>query len=186
MVISEQMSRNARIGSSLHDVVDLRVALRARTQWLERVESVARRRRAELDRTVPKRRAAEQLGVSVPTLDRWIKRGRIPTGQRPETGREELVTGPLLELAVEVELLRGSGVRHPLQQAIERVEERDRERGVTRGLPMGVRGFYPDQRLDRRHDFETLTEAERVTQAIELSKVGTRLAVAGAKARARQ
>lgn len=170
----------------MRDVVDLRVALRARTPWLERVESVARRRRAELDQTVPKRRAAEQLGVSVPTLDRWIKRGRIPTRQRSETGREELVTAPLLELAVEVELLRISGVRHPLRQAIARVEERDRTRGVTRGLPMGVPGFYPDQRLDRRRDFETLTAAERVTQAIELSKVGTRLAVAGAKSRARR
>lgn len=180
------MARGARLGSALRDVVDLRVAIRARPLRLERIESVSRRRRADLDRTVPKRRAAELLGVSVPTLDRWIKRGRIPTLHRAETGREELVTGPLLELAVEVELIRGAGVTHPLPQALQRVEERARVRGVVRGVPMGVPGFYPDQRLDRRHDFETLTEAERVLEAIELSKVGTKLAVAGAKARARQ
>jgi len=180
------MSRGERLRRDLRDVVDLRLAMRARTLWLERVEAVSRRRRAELDRTVPKRRAAELLGVSVPTLDRWIKRGRIPTAQRADSGREELVTGPLLALAVEVELVRGSGVTHPLPQALQRLEERDRARGVTRGMPMGLPGFYPDQRLDRRHDFETLTEAERVVEAIELSKVGTRLAVAGARARAQQ
>ena len=180
------MARSARLGSALRDVVDLRVALRARPLRLERVEAVSRRRRADLELTVPKRRAAELLGVSVPTLDRWIKRGRIPTVRRAATGREELVTGPLLELAVEVELVRGTGVAHPIQQALELVAERDRARGVTRGVPMGDPGFYPDQRLDRRHDFEALTEAERVREAIELSKVGTRLAVAGARARARQ
>ena len=96
------------------------------------------------------------------------------------------MTGPLLELAVEVELLRCSGVTHPLPQALGRIAERDHARGVTRGVPMGVPGFYPDQRLDRRRDFETLTEAERVLEAIELSKVGSRLAVAGARARALQ
>lgn len=180
------MARGARLGSALRDVVDLRAAMRARALWLDRVESVMRRRRAELDRTVPKRRAAELLGVSVPTLDRWIKRGNIPAARRAETGREEVVTGPLLELAVEVELLRSSGTAHPLRQALRRVEERARARGVTRGVPMGVPGFYPDQRLDRRHDFEMLTEAERVRAAIELSRAGTRLAVAGARARARQ
>lgn len=184
--IISTMARGRRLGSALRDVVDLKVAMRARTLRLERVESVFRRRRADLDSTVPKRRAAELLGVSVPTLDRWIERGRIPTARRSPAGREELQTGPLLELAVEVELIRGSGVKHPLPQALERLEERDRTRGVTRGVPMGVPGFYPDQRLDRRHDFETLTEVERVLEAIELSRVGARLAVAGARARARQ
>lgn len=177
------MSRSERLRRGLRDVVDLRVAMRA-PPGLERLEAVSRRRRAELDRTVPKRRAAELLGVSVPTLDRWIKRGKIPTAKRAESGREELVTSSLLALAVEVELLRGTGVTHPLPDALRRLEERDRARGVTRAVPMGLPGFYPDQSLDRRHDFETLTEAERVVEAIKLSKVATRLAVAGARARA--
>jgi hypothetical protein len=48
---------------------------------------------------------------------------------------------------------------------------------------MGERGYYPDQALERRIEFTRTTPGERVAEAIEVSRVATRLAVLGARRR---
>ncbi|HEX6701505.1 MAG TPA: hypothetical protein VF101_12330 [Gaiellaceae bacterium] len=50
---------------------------------------------------------------------------------------------------------------------------------------MGERGWFPDHTAERRAEFTRTTPAERVAEAIELSRVATRLAVLGHRRRAR-
>lgn len=51
-------------------------------------------------------------------------------------------------------------------------------------MPMGAPGFFPDHALERREEYPRFTPAERVAQAIRLSRVATRIAAAAAPARA--
>lgn len=48
---------------------------------------------------------------------------------------------------------------------------------------MGEPGYYPDHAQERRHEFTRTRPGERVAEAIELSRVATRLAVLGARRR---
>ena len=48
---------------------------------------------------------------------------------------------------------------------------------------MGQPGYYPDHARERRLEFTRTTPGERVAEAIELSRVATRLAVLGARRR---
>ena len=75
--------------------------------------------RADLERrighTVPRAMAARRLGVSQPTLDRWIAAGDIAVVMTPG-GRREVPLGELLDLVDELEgqKQRHSGDQHPL------------------------------------------------------------------------
>jgi len=171
------VGRGRLIEGALRDVVDLRVAAQEATskRQRERIEGVARRRRSELGMSVPKTRAADVLGVSVTTLDKWIERGALPVVRRRDSARSELETGAVLELAVEVAHLREGGQRRGvLAGAVQRLEQRRDA--------MGTPGYFPDQARERKADFETLTAAERVAQAISLSRTATRIAAAVARA----
>jgi DNA-binding transcriptional MerR regulator len=86
-------------------------AVRARLRTLE----VALRR--ALGPAIPKRRAAAALGVSVPALDHWIERGRLPVVARAGSSRLSVETGPLLDLLEQVVSLREQGVRRGLLAA---------------------------------------------------------------------
>jgi hypothetical protein len=46
---------------------------------------------------------------------------------------------------------------------------------------MGERGFFPDRAAELRADFRRTTPAERVVQAITLSRFATRIAVLGSR-----
>jgi hypothetical protein len=48
---------------------------------------------------------------------------------------------------------------------------------------MGQRGYYPDHAEERRLEYQRTTPGQRVAEAIELSRVTTRLAVLGARRR---
>jgi excisionase family DNA binding protein len=93
----------------VHDLVDLQVARRAsRGKPRERVSRVEQRMRERLGPGVPKTVAARVLGVSVPTIDKWIDRGRIPVISTPK-GQRRVALGPLVSLAAEVQALREAG-----------------------------------------------------------------------------
>ena len=44
---------------------------------------------------------------------------------------------------------------------------------------MGTRDYFPDHAAERRAELEHTTPAQRLADAIELSRVATRLAAAG-------
>lgn len=124
------------------------------------------------------------LGVSLTALDRWIERGAIPVVRRSSSGRQELETQAVIELAVEVRTLREAGrTRALLATALARLNSPGKE--VQAGA-MGTRNFFPDQGEERRREFTLLTPGERVAQAIKLSRSATRIAAATAQARANQ
>jgi hypothetical protein len=50
---------------------------------------------------------------------------------------------------------------------------------------MGEKGWFPDHTAERRAEFAKTTPAERVAEAIELSRTATRLAVAASQRRER-
>jgi hypothetical protein len=94
----------------VEDLVDLQAAQReSRSQHIRRrLERVVQRRTRE-QRTIPKRRAANMLGVSVPTLDKWIERGQIAVVTNPRNGRELVAIVPFARLLAEVRSLRKLG-----------------------------------------------------------------------------
>jgi hypothetical protein len=54
---------------------------------------------------------------------------------------------------------------------------------ATRKIPMGLPGYMPDHSEERRSDYLRSTPAQRLAEAISLSRTATRFAVAGAAAR---
>src|SRR5688500_9006732 len=80
------------------------------TRWLRRAERLVL---AEVGPSVPKRRAASLLGISVPALERWIRVGRLPVVRRPG-GRQEIDAAALVDLTEELRRIRaeaGAGGR---------------------------------------------------------------------------
>ena len=139
-----------------------------------RLSQVIRQLRRQLGVGVPKRQAAEVLGVSVQALDRWISAGKIPVVRRPGSSRELVEAEALLALATEVVPLRERGVPRALAKGISSLAERGR-------LPRRLRPNQSAQEL--RYEFLHSTPVGRMRQAVELSHVGAALA---ANARARR
>jgi hypothetical protein len=179
------MGRARRIEGALQDVLDLRLAAHgAADERRQRLEAVARRRRQELGQSVPKGKAAAVLGVSVTTLDKWIERGALPVVRRAGSARVEVEADALLELAVEVQRLRDAGRRrgllaHALRRLGWSVPLRRADPAKTpEPAAMGMPGYFPDPLRGWRADFEGSTAADRVAQAISLSRTATRIAAA--------
>jgi hypothetical protein len=107
-------------------LVDLKVAHRtSRGTPRERVMRVEVRVRKQVGLGVTKAVAARVLGVSVPTVDKWIARGRIPTVGN-EDGPRRVALEALVELAAEVEELRDAGQTEGLvAAALLRLEQSD-------------------------------------------------------------
>jgi hypothetical protein len=169
------MGRAAAVERAVEQVVALRQVADAVSDPRERrrLARVLRRLRREVGVGVPKRRAAAILGVSVPALQKWIDRGRLPVVRRPG-GREEIDAEALLDLAEEVSRLREAGERRGLlSAAFARLAERGRPRPKLR----------PNESArDLREVFEQTTPLERLRIGAELSMVGTVLAARGAAA----
>jgi hypothetical protein len=79
----------------------------AQQRWL--LATIYEQARGGLPETVPKRVAARVLGVNVSTLDRWVARGAIESGGPPGSGRQEIGTDIVIELACELRLGRPEG-----------------------------------------------------------------------------
>jgi hypothetical protein len=93
----------------VHNLVDLKVAQRSsRGKPRERVLRVEGRVRKRVGDGVSKAVAARVLGVSVPTVDKWIARGRIPT-LRAGGGPPKVAISALVDLAASIEELREAG-----------------------------------------------------------------------------
>ena len=111
----------------IEDLVDLYAAERAsRGTPRAHIHRVAERRRRSIERGVPKASAARALGVSVPTVDKWIARGRVHTIHNERTGRAQVDVQQLIPLVAEVRALRALGKKDAvLAHAIEALDQQD-------------------------------------------------------------
>ena len=157
-------------------IVQLRQAIvmtRDRTVRSSLRDVEVRLRRA-LGPTIPKKKAATVLGISVTALDRWVDRGFLPVVERPGSSRHELESRPFLELAQEVYRMRADGVvaRAPVAPAVKRLGLRPRPAG-KRVLRFDVaalpRPNIPEQELVA--NFRATTAEQRVREAAELSQL---------------
>lgn len=105
-------------------VIALQVTARCGGQVGRELEPIITDMRSEIAPTLPKRVAARLLGVSVPTLNKWIVRGLITVEQ---SGRyERVVRDPFLDLAVLVQRLRRSGkTEGVVAEAVQRLQADD-------------------------------------------------------------
>jgi excisionase family DNA binding protein len=111
---------------SVQNLVDLKVARRSsRGTPAERLRRVESRVRQSVGSGVSKAVAARVLGVSVPTIDKWIERGRIPTVPNG-SGPRRVEVGALVSLGALVEELRERGQTGGLvATALQRLEQQD-------------------------------------------------------------
>lgn len=92
----------------------------------ELIERVARRR-AKSARGPSKAVAARMLQISVPTLDKWIQRGRVPLARDERSGRPYIPVEPFAVLYLQVRTLREQGKADGvLAAAIAQLERDDR------------------------------------------------------------
>ena len=89
---------------------------------------------------MPKKQAAELLGVSVTALDKWIARGTIPIVRRAGSSRAEVESDTVLRLAQ---------------------EQRDLERGKTGTLAVAIRRLAERRASERR-----ITEAVKLSNVL--------------------
>ena len=110
----------------VQDLVDLKVARRSsRGKPAERMRLVEGRVCKRVGAGVPKAVAARVLGVSVPTVDKWVARGRIPTVLNG-SGPRRVALSALVDLAARVEELRDQGQTEGLvAAALLRLEQED-------------------------------------------------------------
>lgn len=81
--------------------------------------------REELEPTMSKRQAATVIGISVPTLDKWIARRLLPV-QAASSGRPRVSRDAVLDLAERIQDLRRAGEsRHLVAMAVDRMLRED-------------------------------------------------------------
>lgn len=131
------------------------------------------RLRRALGPTIPKKKAAAVLGISVTALDRWVERGFLPVVERPGSSRHELESRPFLELAAQVARLRLDGaVTHGrIAPAVKRLGWTPSPAG-RRVIRLDVaalpRSNVTEQELVA--NFRSTTPEQRVREAAELSR----------------
>jgi hypothetical protein len=91
--------------------------------------------------------ARRLLGVSTPTLAKWVRAGLLPLNSAPGYKRKMIPAGPLLELAGEVRELRRMGRnRGLLAEALSRLEQEDprftREFSALYGAPLAAKDEF--------------------------------------------
>ena len=121
------MGRAASNVQTARHIVTLRHVARRNDDVRSELASVIEDLREELDLTMSKSQAAQVIGVSVPTLDKWIARGLLPV-QRAESGRPRVVRDPVLALAERVDDLRRAGEdRHLIAAVVDRMQRDDED-----------------------------------------------------------
>jgi hypothetical protein len=171
------MGRAERAERAVEAVTDIRLAAAAvrDPQAKRRLRRAERLVLADVGPSVPKRRAAALLGISVPALDRWIRAGRLPAVRRPG-GREEVEVRALLDVIEELRMVRdGASDEHrPVAKAFARLG--------ARGLPR--RRLRPNVPADElRLSYLHSTPLERLRETAELSLAVTTLTGYGARRR---
>jgi hypothetical protein len=106
-------------------IIALRLALRSvlEPEPRHRIEQVCRELADEIGPSIPKKHAAELLGVSVTTLDKWMRRNAIPARHRSGSSRAGADTETVLQLAEQRAL---ADVPPTLAGAVEALAERRR------------------------------------------------------------
>ncbi len=132
------------------------------------------RLRRALGPTIPKKKAAAVLGISVTALDRWVDRGFLPVVVRPGSSRHELESRPFLELADQVHRLNVDGVvtHGRIAPAVKRLGWRSTGEG-RRVLRLDVAAL-PRPNISEQElvaSFRTTTPEQRVREAAELSQL---------------
>ena len=139
----------------MQNILRLRSARRAaadKPEAASQIVGVIDDLRSDVGDTVTKASAARLLGVSRPTLDKWIARGAVPT--REVAGRREVIREDLEELAEAVQRLRAIAADKPgaLAEAVRRLAEGDpefagMERDIERSLHDAQQGHLVPLRI---------------------------------------
>ena len=131
------------------------------------------RLRIALGPTIPKKKAAAMLGISVTALDRWVDRGFLPVVERPGSSRHELESRPLLELAAQVHRLNIDGVvTHGRIAPAVKLLGWNADPAGRRVLRLDVAAL-PRPNISERElveNFRTTTPERRLREAAELSR----------------
>jgi len=81
--------------------------------------------RADLDETMSKSQAAQVIGISVPTLDKWVDRRIVPVRKAP-SGRPRIPRDTALDLAERIGDLRARGQeRNLIAGVVDMLQRRD-------------------------------------------------------------
>lgn len=107
---SKGVARNVRVGRS---ILTLRRTSRRDSAVQAELEPVIADLRDDLDASLSKTHAAELIGVSVPTLDKWIA-GRILPIRKAPSGRPRIPRDTALDLAERIGDLREQGQQRNL------------------------------------------------------------------------
>ena len=107
---SKDVPKNVRVGRS---ILTLRRTSRRDSAVEAELEPVIADLRDDLDAALSKTQAAELIGVSVPTLDKWIVDGIVPIRKAP-SGRPRIPRDTALDLAERVGDLRERGQQRNL------------------------------------------------------------------------
>jgi len=167
----------------LEPIVSLRLAIQETRDPTLRVDLRASEvaLRKALGPRVPKRVAARLLGTSVTALERWVDRGYLPVVASPRgVKRLALESGPLLDLATRVRLLRRAGrSRGVLAEAIRELGWKDRGRRLVYSLTVASLP-RPNVSVDElQRQFQETTPTERVLQMAALNRSASALAHGG-------
>lgn len=158
----------------LEPIVSLRLAIQGTRDPTVRADLRASEvaLRTALGPRVPKRAAAGLLGTSVTALERWVDRGYLPVVASPRgVKRLAIETGPLLDLATRVRLLRREGQSYGvLARAVRDLGWKDRGGRLVLRFDV-ARLPRPNVSLDElQRQFAETTPAERVLQVAALNR----------------
>lgn len=121
--------------ATIESVIDLAKAERLSSgEVTARIHSVRERLESSLGDSVRPSEAAQLLGVSAPSLKRWLDSGDIPT-VLTRRGRREIPVAELVDLVLESEQLRQGGRKRTLSAAIRSRRERASELDIDSLLP---------------------------------------------------
>lgn len=123
------MARTIDTTRTAQRILALRRAARRGGEIQDELEPVIEDLRGDLEDTMSKSQAAKVIGVSVPTLDKWIEQRIVPVS-RAASGRPRVPRDTTLDLAERVADLRRRGRERNLIIAL--VDQRQRDDPVYR------------------------------------------------------
>ena len=110
VAVSSIPAKNVRKARS---IIALRRTARRDGAVRAELDPVIAELREDLDETMSKTQAAELIGISVPTLDKWVGRRIVPVRKAP-SGRPRIPRDTALDLAERVGDLRDRGQKRNL------------------------------------------------------------------------
>jgi hypothetical protein len=118
------MGRTTNTERTAERILALRRTARSGGEVRQELEPVINGLRSDLDDTMSKSQAAKVIGVSVPTLDKWIEQRIVPVERAP-SGRPRVPRDTALDLAERVSDLRERGRERNLIIAVVDQLQRD-------------------------------------------------------------